>query len=274
MLLPLYDSNPKHRIPFQYVTVAIIAVCVLVFLWQQTLDAQDSGRAVYGLGAIPAVLFGYRNLPPDLMMIPAYATLVTSMFLHGDWMHLIGNMVFLWVLGDNVEDAMGHARYVAFYLICGLAAAFAHAGFDPQSTTPMIGASGAISGVIGAYLLLHPRASIHVLVGYFVIGLPAWIVLGFWIGLQVINVATGGGGGIAWWAHIGGALAGVILIPFFKHRDVPLFNNVAATTPGRPERSRPRANGPKGIRIVRIPRNPPGQRKGPWGKGPGNGTGK
>lgn len=271
MLLPLYDSNPKHRIPFQYVTVAIIAVCVLVFLWQQALGARDGEQVVYGLGAIPAVLFGNRELPPDLALIPSYATLVTSMFLHGSWMHLIGNMVFLWVLGDNVEDAMGHARFVAFYLICGLAAAFTHAALDPQSTTPMIGASGAISGVIGAYLLLHPRASIHVLVGYFVVGLPAWIVLGFWIALQVINVATGGGGNVAWWAHIGGAVAGVVLIPFFKHRDVRLFNDVS--TPPSPRRSRPatrrRAKGPKGIRIARIPRKPSGQRKGPWGNGSG-----
>ncbi len=265
MLIPLYDSNAKHRIPFQYVTVAIIAVCVMVFLWQQALGAEDGGRAVYGLGAIPAVLFGNRDLPTELAMIPTYATLVTSMFLHGGWMHLIGNMVFLWVLGDNVEDAMGHARYVAFYLICGIAAAFAHAALAPQSTVPMIGASGAISGVIGAYLLLHPRASIHVLVGYFVVGLPAWIVLGFWIGLQVLNLATGGGGGVAWWAHLGGILAGVILVPFFKHHDVPLFSGVTATPPGTSARSRPRPKGPKGIRITRVARNPSNPRKGPWG---------
>jgi membrane associated rhomboid family serine protease len=261
MLLPLYDSNPKHRIPFQYVTVAIIASCFLVFLWQQVLGAEDGARAVYGLGVIPVVLFGNRDLPPELLMVPTYMTLVTSIFLHGGWMHLIGNMIFLWVLGDNVEDAMGHTRFVAFYLICGLAAAFTHAVLDPQSTVPMIGASGAISGVIGAYLLLHPRASIHVLVGFFVVGLPAWIVLGFWIGLQVLKVTTGGGAQIAWWAHIGGAIAGGVLISFFKHRDVALFNDVTANPTSTAARPRP-----KGIRIARAVRKSPNSRKGPWGQ--------
>lgn len=263
MFIPLYDSNPTHRIPFQYVSVAIIGICILAFLWQQTLAGDAGAKAIYGLGAIPAVIFGIKELPPDLALIPDYLTLITSMFLHGGWMHLIGNMVFLWVLGDNVEDAMGHGRYVIFYLLCGLAAVFAHAGLDPQSTTPMIGASGAISGVIGAYLLLHPRASIHVLVGYFVVGLPAWIVLGGWIGLQFLNVATGGGGNVAWWAHIGGAVAGAALIPFFKHKDVPLLNG-ASPQPSSKPRAQPRPSGPKGIRIVRVPRNPSNQGSGPW----------
>lgn len=264
MFIPLYDSNPTHRIPFQYVTVGIIVLCVLAFLWQQTLVGEAGARAVYGLGAIPAVIFGLKELPPDLVMVPDYFTLVTSMFLHGGWMHLIGNMVFLWVLGDNIEDAMGHVRYVAFYLLCGLAAAFSHAGLDPQSTTPMIGASGAISGVIGAYLLLHPRASIHVLVGYFVVGLPAWIVLGFWVGMQFFNVATGGGGNVAWWAHIGGAIAGVVLIPFFKHRDVVLLNGKPAE-PSEHPRSKERPKGPRGIRIVRVPKNTGKKNNSPWG---------
>ncbi len=268
MLFPLYDSNPRHRIPFQFVTVAIIVTCVCAFLWQLSLGNEAAARAIYGLGSIPAVLFGIKDLPPDLALIPPYATLVTSMFLHADWMHLIGNMVFLWVLGDNVEDAMGHARFVAFYVLCGLAAAFSHAGLDPQSTTPMIGASGAISGVIGAYLLLHPKASIHVLVGYFVVGLPAWIVLGFWIGLQFVNVALGGGGNVAWWAHIGGAVAGVLLIPFFRFPDVPLLDGMGKTsTTGEPKRpaAQPRPTGPKGIRIIRVPGKGSRNKRGPWG---------
>ena len=229
MLLPLYDSNPRNRIPFQFVTVALIAACVLVFLWQASLPPRAAEEAVYALGAIPAVIFGHKALPPDLTWIPAEATLVTSMFMHGGWMHLIGNMLYLWILGDNVEDSMGHVKFLVFYLVCGVAAVFAHMLIDPTSTVPLVGASGAISGVIGAYLLLHPTASINVLmgIGFFwrVVPVPAWIALAFWIGLQVVSAALdpGSGGGVAFWAHIGGAVAGMALVPVFKHRDVPLL---------------------------------------------------
>jgi len=225
MLLPLYDNNPKHRIPFQFVTVALIAACVAVFAWQATLPPRAAQEAVYALGAIPAVVFGHKVLPPELAWVPAQATLITSMFMHGGWMHLIGNMLYLWILGDNVEDAMGHVKFLIFYVVSGLAAVLAHMALDTTSTVPLVGASGAISGVIGAYLLLHPTASIHTLVLRFVVPIPAWIVLSFWIGLQFLNAArdSGVGGGVAWWAHIGGAVAGMILVPFFKHRDVPLL---------------------------------------------------
>lgn len=250
MFIPLYDSNPRHRIPFQYVTVAIIVICVLTFLWQQSLDPRAAQEAVYALGAIPAVIFGERALPPDLAVVPSYVTLITSMFMHGSWMHLIGNMVFLWVLGDNIEDAMGHWRYIAFYLISGVAAAFSHMIVEPSSVVPMVGASGAISGVIGAYLVLHPKAKIHVLVSWWVIALPAWVVLGGWIGFQFLNVSMGGGGGVAWWAHIGGAVAGAILIPFFKDRDVPLFDGFVGPETPEKKRQRKRADMPSGIRIV------------------------
>lgn len=250
MFIPLYDSNPKHRIPFQYVTLGFIAMCVLTFLWQQSLGPREAREAVYVLGAIPAVIFGHAELPPDLDIVPSYLTMITSMFMHGGWMHLIGNMVFLWVLGDNIEDSMGHARYIAFYLICGVAAAFSHMIVDPTSTVPMVGASGAISGVIGAYLVLHPKAKIHVLISYFVVGLPAWMVLGGWIGLQIISATMGGGGGIAWWAHIGGAAAGAILIPFFKDKDIPLFDGFAGAPTPEKRRQQARANAPSGIQIV------------------------
>ncbi len=255
MLLPLYDSNPLNRIPFQYITVTVIGVCVLVFLWQQSLDPQSAQRAVLGLGAIPAVIFGYGDLPPDMVMVPDYLTLVTSMFMHGGWMHLIGNMLFLWVLGDNVEDAMGHWRFVGFYGLCGVAAALVHAGFDPQSETPMIGASGAISGVIGAYLILHPKVPIHTLAFRFVVAIPAWIVLGMWLGLQVFNVVAGGGGNVAWWAHIGGAVAGVILIPIFKHGEVPLFDGLGSSQAKATEPdSRSKLRLPRGITITPVAR--------------------
>ncbi len=233
MLLPLKDDNPLKRIPFQYVTVAFIGICVLVFLLQLSLGETGGRKAIVSFGAIPSVLFGSRSLPPELAMIPAPLTVITSMFMHGGWMHLIGNMLFLWVLGDNVEDAMGHGRFIVFYVLCGIAAALTHAGLDPQSTTPMIGASGAISGVIGAYLILHPKAQILTLAFRFFIHIPAFIMLGIWIGLQVINVSMAsdtGGGGVAWWAHIGGLIAGCILIAPMRHKSVPLFDGLGGRT--------------------------------------------
>ena len=193
---------------------------------------------------------------------PAVLTLVTSMFLHGGFMHLAGNMLFLWVLGDNVEDAMGHKRFVAFYLVCGIAAALAHATVEPGSRIPMIGASGAISGVIGAYLMLHPKARIKVLISYFLVWLPAYVVLGFWIGFQFFSAAMasgGAGGGVAWWAHIGGFIAGVALIVPMKRKNVALF-----------DRGLKRFTLKSGVsRRTRVPKS--GQNKGregpkgPWG---------
>ena len=253
MLLPLKDDNSLKRIPFQYVTVAFIGICVLVFLWQLSLGEAGGRKAVVSFGAIPSVLFGSRTLPGELAMIPAPLTLITSMFMHGGWMHLIGNMLFLWVLGDNVEDAMGHKRFIVFYILCGIGAALTHAALDAQSTTPMIGASGAISGVIGAYLILHPKAQILTLAFRFFIHIPAYIMLGIWIGLQVVNVtmATGesGGGGIAWWAHIGGLIAGCILIAPMRHKSVPLFDGM----------------GGRAFKPQRQP-EPDEMPQGPWGR--------
>ncbi len=163
VLIPLKDNNPLRRISFQYVTVFIIAACIAVFLWQLSLGEAGGRRAIYGcdksgeefegvgtertrralgLGTIPSVLFSIKHLPPELAVIPAELTVFTSMFMHGGWMHLIGNMLFLWVLGDNIEDAVGHVRFVFFYLITGIAAVLTHAAMNPQSELPMIGASG------------------------------------------------------------------------------------------------------------------------------------
>ena len=226
MFLPLHDDNPLKIIRFQYATVAFIAACIAVFLYQLSLGGRDGQVFVVGFGAIPAVLFGEATLPKDLAHAPALLSLVTSMFLHGGFMHLAGNMLFLWVLGDNVEDAMGHKRFVVFYLVAGVAAALAHSLTDPASKVPMIGASGAISGVMGAYLVLHPKARIKVLVSYFLVWLPAYVVLGAWIGLQFLSAAmdTGGAGGVAWWAHIGGFSAGIALIFPMRNKGVPLFD--------------------------------------------------
>ncbi|MBT3305707.1 MAG: rhomboid family intramembrane serine protease, partial [Alphaproteobacteria bacterium] len=227
MFIPLHDDNPLKNIRFQYVTVGLIAVCAAVFAYQLSLGDRGDQAFILGFGAIPAVVFGDAALPRELAQVPAVLSLITSMFLHGGVMHLAGNMLFLWVLGDNVEDALGHNRFIVFYIIAGIAAALTHALVDPASKIPMIGASGAISGVMGAYLVLHPKARIKVLVSYFLVWLPAWVVLGGWIGLQFVSASltTGGaGGGVAWWAHIGGFFAGMALIFPMRRGGVTLFD--------------------------------------------------
>ena len=226
-MIPLRDDNPTSITPF--VTYALIAACVLVFLWQMSLGEKGFEAAVLALGVTPATLLGDARLPPELYLVPPVATVFSSMFLHGGFMHLAGNMLYLWIFGNNVEDSMGHVRFVVFYLLCGVAAALAQAWPNPDSTIPMIGASGAISGVLGAYLLLFPRARVLVLIplGAFsrIVYVPAMFVLGFWFVLQLINTALSdaGQGGVAWGAHIGGFVAGMILIPVFKYRHVRLF---------------------------------------------------
>jgi membrane associated rhomboid family serine protease len=228
-LIPLRDDNPPSHHP-PVVAISFIVLCVLVFLWQFSLGAEGGQRAVYALGVIPAVLFGQQQLPAELAVVPPMATIFTSMFMHGGWMHLIGNMLYLWIFGDNVEDSMGHVRFAIFYVLCGVAAALAQAIPEPNSTIPMVGASGAISGVLGAYLLLYPHARVLVLVPLGVImhtvRLPAGVVLALWFGLQLLSnmFAQEGQGGVAFRAHIGGFVAGMLLIPFFKYRRVPFFH--------------------------------------------------
>jgi membrane associated rhomboid family serine protease len=227
--LPLSDDNPTRRAPI--VTWAIIAGCVAVFLWQTSLGPRAGQAIVYALGMIPAVLFGSARLPPELRLVPAPLSVLTSMFLHGGWMHLLGNMLYLWIFGNNVEDSMGRGRFVVFYLLCGTAAALVQGLAAPGSEIPMIGASGAIGGVLGAYLMLHPRANVRMLfiLLFFirVISVPAAVVLGLWFVMQFISGATtptaDDGGGVAFWAHVGGFLTGAVLVPFFKRREVRLF---------------------------------------------------
>tara|TARA_Y100001933_G_scaffold237733_3_gene260902 strand:+ start:12460 stop:13155 length:696 start_codon:yes stop_codon:yes gene_type:complete len=227
-VIPLRDDNPSATPPV--VTVGVLTAVAAVFLWQWSLPPAGFETAVYALGLIPGVLFGLHALPAELAIVPAEVTVLTSMFLHGGWMHLIGNMLFLWVFGDNVEDAMGHGRFAVFYVTCGIAAAFAQVLPDPHSVVPMIGASGAISGVLGAYLLLFPRARVLVLVplGFFLytVRWPAQLVLLGWFGLQLLSnaFADSGSGGVAFGAHVGGFLAGVTLVGLFKRPGVRLFN--------------------------------------------------
>ena len=231
-MIPLHDDNPTERMPA--VTIACIAACVLIFFYQASLPAGSGDMFVFQYGAIPAVLFGQSNLPETIVAIPAYATLITSMFLHGSWMHLIGNMLYLWVFGNNIEDVMGHAKYLAFYLTCGILAALSHALTDPSSPVPMVGASGAISGVLGAYVLLFPRARVLVLIpGLGTTRVAAGVVLGIWFVMQLLSggMSIGStGGGVAFFAHIGGFLAGMALIGLFKRPDVPFL------APGRRDR--------------------------------------
>jgi membrane associated rhomboid family serine protease len=227
-VIPLRDDNPTTRPPF--ITVGLIVACCLVFFWQVSLGEQGFETVVYRLGLIPSVLLGGKELPPELAPVTPSLTVITSMFLHGGWMHLIGNMLYLWIFGNNVEDAMGHIRFVAFYTLCGIAAAMAQSLPHPDSDIPMVGASGAISGVLGAYLLLYPHARVLVLIplGFYVrlVHLPALWVLGFWFVLQLVNTALtkADQGGVAWGAHLGGFLAGMALIPLFKQRQVRLFS--------------------------------------------------
>jgi membrane associated rhomboid family serine protease len=223
-MIPLHDDNPTTITPV--LTIGLIVACVLVFFWQLSLGPQQ-GRAIYALGVIPAVLFGHLQLPEAVALVAPTTTVFTSMFLHGGWMHLIGNMLYLWIFGNNIEDAMGHVRFILFYLLCGVAAALAQALPDTQSQIPMIGASGAISGVLGAYLLLFPHARVLVAIpiGFYLhtTRIKAGWVLGFWFVLQLINTAASAGqegGGVAWGAHLGGFVAGMALLPLFKKRGV------------------------------------------------------
>ncbi len=226
-MIPLHDDNPTQRFPL--ITVGLIVACVLAFLWQISLPEAEQRRVVFALGMIPAVLFEKRLLPESIAMVPAGLTLISSMFLHGGWWHLIGNMLYLWIFGNNIEDKLGIPLFIAFYALCGIAAAFAQALPDPASEIPMIGASGAISGVLGAYLLLFPRARVLVAVPLGLVittwRLPALAVLGFWFLMQLVSnlFAPPGQAGIAWGAHIGGFVAGMLLIVLLKGRDVRLF---------------------------------------------------
>lgn len=228
-MIPLRDDNPTEITPV--VTVTTIIFCVLVFLYEISLPPQMNEAFIYMYGAIPAVVFGHAQLPPEFMSLPAYGTLISSMFLHGGWMHLIGNMLYLWIFGNNIEDVMGHAKFIVFYGACGVLAALSHALIDPESTIPMVGASGAISGVLGAYLLLYPHARVLVLIpfGFFsqVMYVPAALVLALWFLLQILSggMSVGHeGGGVAFFAHIGGFIAGMGLIGLFKHPHVKFFN--------------------------------------------------
>lgn len=227
-MIPLHDNNPTHHKPL--VTVTLIGLCVAAYLWELSLPPQQQAQMVQALGVVPAYLFDGKLQPVSQYQIPAWMTVFSSMFLHGGWMHLIGNMLYLWIFGNNVEDAMGHLRFGIFYLLCGTCAVLASALPDTSSVTPMIGASGAISGVLGAYLLLYPHARVLIIVPllfvFYSVWWPAWLVLIFWFVWQIassILYSSLDGGGVAWGAHIGGFIAGASLVIFFKRRHIRLL---------------------------------------------------
>ncbi|HVN38773.1 MAG TPA: rhomboid family intramembrane serine protease [Myxococcota bacterium] len=234
-MIPLRDDNPK--LGPALATILIIGVNVAVWIFVQGLGTDPRlVESVCTLGAIPGELLGHVRAGTAVLLSPGHAcvteakpnwfTPLTSMFLHGSWFHIIGNMWFLWVFGDNVEDAMGPLRFIVFYVLCGLAAVTAQVLITPTSAVPMVGASGAIGGVMGAYALLYPRVPVHLLVflGFYVdrIAVPAFLMLGYWFVLQLLGGIPslgGGGGGVAFFAHVGGFLTGIALVPLFRQRD-------------------------------------------------------
>ncbi len=228
MFIPVYDQNPLRSIHFQAVTVSLIAINIAVFILQVTaLPVQ----VVLGFALVPADLVGMGAAVPSAapsageIAIPERLTLLSYMFFHGDILHLAGNMLFLWVFGDNVEDALGHFRFLIFYLACGVVGGLTHTLMMPTSELPLIGASGAVAGVIAAYLMLHPRVRIWVLVMRVIpIRISAAFALGAWIVTQLIMVLLPQVGPVAWWAHIGGLAAGAVLVVFMRRSGVPLFD--------------------------------------------------
>ncbi len=224
-MIPLRDINPTER--FAVVTFVLIVLNIAVYIYEIALGRIAGDLFVQHFALVPANLFSSALMTGQPVPVPA--TLLTSMFLHGGFLHIAGNMLYLWVFGNNIEDAMGRARFVVFYTFCGVIAALAHAWVNRFSTVPMIGASGAISGVLGAYLLLFPRARVVTLVffGFYVrtIPIPAMLVLGFWFALQFLNAVldSGSHGGVAWYAHVAGFIAGMLLIGLFKRKDVSFW---------------------------------------------------
>jgi len=252
-LIPIHDNNPTVIRP--WVTIALIVVNILIFIWQFTLPPEQLEESVYQLGLIPAVFLGLDTLSPELAIVPAWTTLVSSMFLHGGLLHLGGNMLYLWIFGNNVEDSMGHLKFLVFYLLAGFAATALQIALEPGSTIPVIGASGAISGVLGAYLLLYPHAVIKMLVPIFIIirvfSIRAVWVLGIYFLLQIGGLlsasfdTTESGGGIAYGAHLGGFIAGIVLIAFFRSKEFRLHNPLGAFSKSSiPDQPQARPAGP------------------------------
>jgi membrane associated rhomboid family serine protease len=224
MFLPLHDQNPIRHVAFPYVTYGLIGLNALVFLLQLAMGSYGFQWFAVEYGMVPIVVRNVVEQP--VAWLPDWANLITYAFLHGDWLHLLSNMLFLWIFGDNIEDALGHVKYLVFYVLCAVLAGLAHLALNVDSTSPLIGASGAVAGVMGAYILLYPHARVFVLMRIVIpipLPIPALWMLGVWIATQILNVVVGSQEPVAWWAHLGGIAAGMLLAVPFKRREVPLF---------------------------------------------------
>jgi rhomboid family protein len=221
MVLPLYDEAARKRVSQPYVTWGLVALNVVVFLVEVAVPAETQQWIVHGFGFTPAILAGDV---PNTGPLPALLTPITDMFVHLGWDHLIGNMLFLLIFGDNVEDALGHARYLAFYVACSVFSDLAYFLADMHANVPAVGASGAISGVVAAYVMIRPCAKVEVLIGLFIpVAISAYWFIGLFALTQAWNVVQHTQDGVAYWAHIGGMLAGAALLPLLRHADVVLF---------------------------------------------------
>jgi len=235
VFIPVSDDNPLRSIHLQWVTISLIAANVIVFVLGKYHNTEPAALASFAL--VPAEFFGGGTpVPGQAFQVPEVLTLVTYQFMHVDVLHLASNMLFLWVFGDNVEDAMGHLRFLVFYLVSGVAGGLAHAALWPASASPLIGASGAVAGVIAAYLMLHPRVRVWVLAFRFIpLRIAAVWVLGVWVVMQIVMVFLAPmEPPIAWWAHVGGMGAGAVLVLFLRRRGVVLFDRGLQPTTGKP----------------------------------------
>jgi membrane associated rhomboid family serine protease len=234
MVFPLYDDNPFKRAAPPYVTWSLIAINILIFLILLGADAATQNTVNLTYGVMPSLMFHNYQLPSGL---PAEASLISSCFLHRDAGHLLGNMIFLWVFGDDIEDALGRFRFLLFYMLCGIAGGLAYYVLDINSTTPLIGASGAVSGILAAYLLLRPCAPVSVFVLRFIIRVSAYWVIGGWMLLQLFLLEAGSQDGTAYIAHIGGAVAGALLLLVMRPANVALFECIE-----QPDQEEPRSS--------------------------------
>lgn len=253
MFIPLHDANSLKHIRLQYVTLGLIAANVIVYILTAFGSQQFTEAAVWGLGYIPSTIYDIAYRPPEMVLVPDNATYITYAFLHADLWHLGGNMLFLWVFGDNVEDALGHFKFLIFYLVCAAAGAWLHGALAPESQAPLIGASGAVAGIVVAYLILHPRVKIWVLaLGRVPLRLPAWILLALWVLFQFVMVALAGEDQVSWAAHVGGILAGALLVLFMRRRGVPLLDREIVT--------------PKAVEVEASPPKTAPAQPMPWGR--------